>query len=74
MHTLSLLVGKAVGNVGRHDDCWFDDRKVVVVVKSWVMLEGKVYLKASDLCLLIPSSYRYRCHMSSLIVPSLLIK
>lgn len=34
MHTLSLLVGKAVGNVGRHDVCVFGDGSVVVVMKS----------------------------------------
>lgn len=34
MHTLSFLVGEAVGDVGRHDVCLFGDGSVVVVVKS----------------------------------------
>lgn len=36
MHTLSILVGKAVGDVGRHDDCLFGGGggSVMVVVKS----------------------------------------
>jgi len=37
------------------------------------MLEEKVCLRANESMVIIPSGYSYRCHMSSLIVPSLLI-